>query len=57
MKNDLTAEEWLVLSENITYEYIAFEMWNNQGCLKEKLKILDAAKEKFNKVAEEIKRG
>lgn len=56
MKNDLTTEEWLVLNEYITYSYIVLEMWHEQGVLKEKLKIFDAAKEKFNDTAKEIER-
>ena len=56
MKNDLTAEEWLVLNEYITYSYIALEMWHEQGVLREKLKILDVAKDKFNDTAKEIEK-
>lgn len=54
MKNELTAEEWLVLNEYITYSYIVLAMWHEQGVLKEKLKIFDRAKEKFNDTAKEI---
>lgn len=56
MKNDLTAEEWLVLNEYIKYNYVILEMWHEQGVLKDKLKIFDIAKDKFNDTAKEIEK-
>lgn len=54
MKNNLTAAEWQVLNEYITYGHFVLAIWHEHGILQDKVKILDTAREKFNDVVKEI---
>ena len=55
MKNDLTAEEWLVLNEFLMYGGFVFEDWDRDGTLRAKSRLLDLATEKIKQTAKEIK--
>ncbi|MDT2848777.1 hypothetical protein P7H60_06350 [Vagococcus carniphilus] len=48
MKNELTSEEWLVLSEYINLGGFASAFWDLKGVLEEKNKVLKSAIEKVN---------
>ena len=54
MKNDLTAEEWLVLNEYLMYGGYVFEDWDKDGTLSVKSRLLDLATEKIKQTAKEI---
>lgn len=55
MKNDLTRDEWLILSEYLFLGGFASAVWDNKGILEENNNILKSAMEKFQHVAKELK--
>lgn len=57
MKNDLTAEEWVVLNEYIQFGAWIFSEWEFDEKKRANKKLLQSAKSKFDRVAKEIKQG
>lgn len=54
MKNELTAEEWLVLNEFLMYGGFVFEDWDRDGTSSAKSRLLDSATKKIKQTAKEI---
>lgn len=55
MKNDLTAEEWVVLADFLDKGDRVFEFWKNDKTLIKNKKALMSAQKKFFETAREIR--
>ncbi|WP_251869163.1 hypothetical protein [Enterococcus italicus] len=57
MKNDLSAEEWLVLADFIDKGDRVFDFWKKDKSLAKNKASLKSAQRKFFDVAKEIRKG
>lgn len=57
MKNDLSAEEWLVLADFIDKGDRVFDFWKKDKSLAKNKALLKSAQRKFYDVAKEIRKG
>lgn len=57
MKNDITTDEWSVLSEFLEYGSCVYYDWEIDGVLDQKCKLLESAKLKVKKISDVIKYG
>ena len=57
MKNDLTADEWLVLADFLDKGDRVFDFWKKDKSLAENKEVLRSAQSKFFGVAKEIRNG
>lgn len=55
MKNDLTRDEWLVLSDYLQFGSGVFRDWEQDKVFKENSKLLESAEQKVKKVADCIR--
>lgn len=55
MKNDLTAEEWVVLADYLDKEDRIFDLWKKDKSLGKNTKLLKSAKRKFFETARDIR--
>lgn len=55
MKNELTSEEWLVLSDYLEFGKGVFFDWEQDKVFKENSQLLESAEIKFRSVAERIR--
>lgn len=56
MKNELTSEEWLVLSDYLEFGKGVFFDWEQDKNFKENSKLLESAEKKVKNVAENIRK-
>ncbi|MBO0478741.1 hypothetical protein JZO72_03780 [Vagococcus fluvialis] len=56
MKNELTSEEWLVLSDYLEFGEGVFFDWEQDKNFKENSKLLESAEKKVKNVAENIRK-
>lgn len=55
MKNDITADEWLVLADFLDKEDRIFDLWKKDKSLSKNTKLLRSAKRKFFETARDIR--
>jgi|GEM_PF-1596350 len=55
MKNDLTAEEWVVLADYLDKEDRIFDLWKKDKSLGKNTKLLRSAQRKFFQTARDIR--